>query len=73
MLYKNFNDNYLNSEPISLPNKPYSAERGYRAMQKISESARQNGLSEMTLEEINAEIEVSRKERAIPTAKSYLE
>ncbi len=65
MLYKNFNDNYLNSEPISLPNKPYSAERGYRVMQKISESARQNGLSEMTLEEINAEIEASRKERSI--------
>ena len=73
MLYKIFNDKYLNSEPMTLPDKPYSSERGYRAMQKISESARQNGLSEMPLEEINAEIEASRKERAIPAAKSYLE
>ena len=48
---------------MTLPKEPYSAERGYRAMKEISESAKQNGLSEMTLEEINAEIEASRKER----------
>ena len=65
MLYENLKDKYINTEPITLPNKPYSAERGYRAMQEISESAKQNGLSEMTLEEINAEIEASRKGKSI--------
>lgn len=50
---------------MTLPKELYSADRGYRAMKEISESAEKNGLSEMTLEEINAEIEASRKERAI--------
>jgi len=50
---------------MTLPKEPYSAERGYRAMKEISETAEKNGLSEMTLEEINAEIEASRKERSI--------
>lgn len=34
-------------------------------MKEISENSEKNGLSEMTLEEINAEIEASRKERAL--------
>lgn len=50
---------------MTLPKEPYSAERGYRALQEISEASKKNGLSEMTLDEINAEIEASRKERSI--------
>ena len=48
---------------MTLPKTPYSAERGYRAMVEMSESAEKNGLSDMTLDEINAEIDASRKER----------
>jgi len=44
---------------------PYNAERGYRAMVEIGEEAQKNGTSEMTLDEINAEIEASRKERKV--------
>ena len=50
---------------MTLPKESYSAERGYRAMKELSENAEKNGLSEMTLEEINAEIEASRKERTL--------
>ena len=49
---------------MTLPKEPYKAERGYRAMQEISETSEKNGVSEMSLDEINAEIEASRKERA---------
>ena len=49
---------------MTLPKTPYNAERGYRAMVEISEGAEKNGLSDMTLDEINAEIDASRKERA---------
>jgi len=48
---------------MTLPKEPYSAERGYRAMVEIGEAAEKNGVAEMTLDEINAEIEASRKER----------
>ncbi len=48
---------------MTLPKTPYNAERGYRAMVEIGEASKKNGLSEMTLEEINAEIEASRNER----------
>ena len=48
---------------MTLPKTPYAAERGYRAMVEMSESAEKNGLSDMTLDEINAEIDASRKER----------
>ena len=48
---------------MTLPKAPYNAERGYRAMVEISEGAENNGMSDMTLDEINAEIEASRKER----------
>lgn len=37
---------------------------GLRAMRELSESAERNGISDMTLEEINAEINASRAERA---------
>lgn len=36
---------------------------GIKAMRLLSEMAKRNGTSEMTLEEINAEIEAVRKER----------
>ena len=49
---------------MTLPKETYSAERGYRAMIEISEEAKKNGVSDMTLDEINAEIEASRRERA---------
>ncbi|MBR1438187.1 MAG: type II toxin-antitoxin system RelB/DinJ family antitoxin [Synergistaceae bacterium] len=49
---------------MTLPKTPYNAERGYRAMVEISEGAEKNGLSDMTLDEINTEIDASRKERA---------
>ena len=48
---------------MTLPRSPYVAERGYRAMVELSESAEKNGLSDMTLDEINAEIEASREEK----------
>ena len=43
----------------------YSADRGYRAMIEIGEASEKNGVSDMTLDEINAEIEASRKERQV--------
>ena len=49
---------------MTLPKTQYNAERGYRAMVEISEGAEKNGMSDMTLDEINAEIEASRRERA---------
>ena len=48
---------------MTSPRSPYVAERGYRAMVELSESAEKNGLSDMTLDEINAEIEASREEK----------
>jgi len=48
---------------MTLPKMPYSAERGYRAMVEMSESAEKNGLSDMSLDDINAEIETSRQGR----------
>ena len=45
---------------MTLPKEPYRAERGYRTMQEISETAERNSVSDMSLEEINAEIEASR-------------
>lgn len=47
---------------MTLPKEPYSAERGYHAMIEIGEGAENNGLADMTLDEINAEIEASRQE-----------
>ena len=41
----------------------YVAEEGLNALQKISKAAEANGISEMTLGEINAEIEAAREER----------
>ena len=49
---------------MTLPKSPYLAERGYRALLELSESAEKNGLSNMSLDEINAEIDASRKEQS---------
>ena len=48
---------------MTLPKTPYNADRGYRAMLEIGEESEKNGMSEMSLDEINAEIESSRKKR----------
>ena len=48
---------------MTLPKEPYRAEKGYRAMVELNEESEKNGLSDMSLEEINAEIESSRLER----------
>ena len=45
---------------MTLPKAPYIAERGYRAMLEIGEEAEMNGTAEMSLDEINAEIEASK-------------
>lgn len=49
---------------MTLSKAPYNAERGYRAAMEIAESSEKKGTSEMTLEEINAEIEAARNERS---------
>ncbi len=48
---------------MTLPKTPYIADRGYKAMLEMGESAEKNGLSDLSLEEINAEIDASRQER----------
>jgi len=48
---------------MTLPKAPYNAERGYRAMLQLGEESEKNGLSEMSLDDINAEIAASRSER----------
>ncbi len=55
----------VNGIPFSmmLPKSEYKAERAVRAMQSLSDAARENGTAEMTLGEINAEITSTRSER----------
>ena len=57
----------VNGIPFSmtLPENEYKAHRAVRAMQEISEASRKNGLSDMSLEEINAEISAARTERSM--------
>ena len=45
---------------MTLPQKDYKAERAVRILQEISDAAAANGTSEMTLDEINAEIAAAR-------------
>jgi DNA-damage-inducible protein J len=52
---------------MTLPKEPYRAERGYRAMVELGDSAEKNGLSDMSLDEINAEIDASRQGRQTAT------
>ena len=62
----------VNGVPFSmtLPRQDYNAERAIRAMQSLSEAAQQNDTSDMTLDEINAEIAASRATRAARTVQN---
>ena len=53
----------VNGVPVNmtLPKSNYRGERAERALQELSNAALENGTSEMSLEEINAEIETVRK------------
>ena len=44
---------------MTLPNSAFKAERAAKALLELSNAAAENGTSEMTLEEINAEIDSS--------------
>ncbi len=48
---------------MTLPIDVYRSERGYRAMLELNESAQKTGTAGMSLDEINAEIEASRRDR----------
>lgn len=48
---------------MTLPRSSIKAERAARALQELNNAALKNGTSEMTLEEINTEIETVRKSR----------
>lgn len=48
---------------MTLPRQDYKAERAVRAAIEMSDAAKKSGLSDMSLEEINAEIAASRAER----------
>ena len=49
---------------MTLPQQEYKAARAVRAMQQLSAQAEENGTAGLTLEEINAEIDAARRERA---------
>ena len=55
----------VNGIPFSmiLDDKNYDSEAATKAMKNMNESAKKKGTSEMTLDEINAEIAAYRKER----------
>lgn len=55
----------VNGIPFSmvLPTEPYDIQAAKSALNEIHEAALQSGVSDMTLEEINAEIASYRKER----------
>ena len=48
---------------MTLPKRDYKAERAVRAMQELSDASAVNGVCNLTLEEINAEIAASRRSR----------
>lgn len=48
---------------MTLPTSEYKATKAVRAMQEISKAARAAGVADMTLDEINAEINAARAER----------
>ena len=50
---------------MSLPKSEYKAERALRAWQEISDTAQRNGISDMSLEEINEEIAAVRSKRVM--------
>ena len=45
---------------MKLDNERYKAEAAVRAMREMSKTAEENGIADMTLEEINAEINATR-------------
>ncbi len=47
---------------INIPKTRYKAERGYKALLELGKISELNGNSNMTLDEINAEIKQARKE-----------
>ena len=55
----------VNGIPFSMvvPKDEYNASEALSLMKKLNAGAVNNGVSEMTLEEINSEIEACRKER----------
>ena len=55
----------VNGIPFSMvvPKDEYNASEALRLMKNLNAGAVNNGVSEMTLEEINSEIEACRKER----------
>ncbi|MBR0102017.1 MAG: hypothetical protein IJQ01_00785 [Selenomonadaceae bacterium] len=55
------------------PKNPYIAKKALAAMKRMQEQAERNGLSEMTLEEINAEIYAARREREAREAREAQE
>ncbi len=48
---------------MTLPKEDYKAHRAVLAMYQMGEEAKRNGTANMTLEEINAEIDAARRER----------
>lgn len=48
---------------MTLPKSPVVESRAIRAMKQLSEEAEENGTADMSLDEINAEIEAVRAER----------
>lgn len=48
---------------MTLPKSDFKAEKAARALQELSNSALDNGTSELTLDEINAEIDAVRKKK----------
>ncbi len=65
----------VNGVPFSmtLPKQEYCAEQALRAIQSLSETARQNGTAEMSLDEINAEIAAARAERTTKSISSEVQ
>ena len=49
---------------MTLPQQDYKAERAVRALYELSDAAQKNGTANMSLDEINAEIDAVRKQRA---------
>lgn len=51
---------------MTIPESEYRSDAGLKLLMELSEEAKKNGISEMTLDEINAEIKASRMEHNVP-------
>ena len=69
-LKRSVKENGIPFEMILTEKKDATAKSDLQAMHEMSEQARLNGLSEMTLDEINAEIAAARAERKAREAES---